>query len=230
MGKRTGILKSGCRGLALLLALGCVACATDPLATIKDKSGLRIVLHRESYVINVEGNGAVTFKDGIVPGYHSDQMSPEAVDELIEKFRAADFFALRDKYALEATDGEPVSITIFVGDKRKGVVDYFGTQAGMPRAVTDLESAIEQAAGRDKWVLGGNGLVESLKRENFDFKSWPAIYALYVATRTGAPETVRGFIAAGTPIDDPRIPQLLAVAITRKNAEIIDIISSAERR
>jgi hypothetical protein len=41
-----------------------------------------------------------------------------------------------------------------VGGRTKTVTDYVGEQVGMPVVITDLENAVDEAAGTERWIKG----------------------------------------------------------------------------
>src|SRR6478735_8210872 len=67
-----------------------------------------------------------------VPGTHRTTVTEAQVDQLVERFRAAGFFGLKDEYRADITDSATYIVTIDTGRQRKTVVDYVGASAGMP--------------------------------------------------------------------------------------------------
>jgi hypothetical protein len=99
--------------------------------------------------ITIHGDGRVEM---VVTSVRSDQrfqatIPQEKVLSLIDAFRRADFFSLKDSYGggpMESTD-RTVSITI--DGQTKTVRDDGGQFGGLPDAVTDIEEAIQRAGG-----------------------------------------------------------------------------------
>lgn len=131
---------------------------------VKDWASLRIRLERDvclgrcpSYTVEIAGDGSVTY-DGracvAVRGEQRARISADAVRGLVAKFRDLDFFTLRDRYASEVTDHPTTTTAITYDGRTKSVVDYVGLEAGMPRAVTGLEDAVDAAAGTKRWIGG----------------------------------------------------------------------------
>ena len=110
-----------------------------------------------AYSVTIWGDGSVHF-DGQryvqVPGKHDARIAPDAVMELVRQFESAKFFAAGDKYIAEVTDNPTYTLTLSVGGKTKTVTDYVGEQVGMPLVITDLENAVDEAAGTKRWIKG----------------------------------------------------------------------------
>ena len=144
-----------------------------------DQSKVAITLERSAcfgpcpvYKVTIYGDGRVVFttatepvdpvdevhrrfaqSDGVLlPGTHKDKVSADAVAALIQKFQAARFWSLRAAYRTPVTDSPSYVVTFDTGKSRKTVTDYVGEQSGMPHTVTELEEAIDQVAGTDRWV------------------------------------------------------------------------------
>jgi hypothetical protein len=84
---------------------------------------------------------------------------------LLEKFRKADYFSLKDKYVLEATDLEEISTSLTIDGQTKKVRDYGGLKVGMPEAVTALEIALDKAAVSTFWAQGLNDQAKILEAQ-----------------------------------------------------------------
>ena len=69
------------------------------------------------------------------------------------------------------TDAPAYVLTYQVGEQHQTVIDYVGHNAGMPKAVTDLEDAVDRTAGTDRWVRGSAALIDWLEKQRFDFRS-----------------------------------------------------------
>jgi hypothetical protein len=78
----------------------------------------------------------------------------QAVSTLAAKFRQARFFALKSQYRADVTDQVTTTLTFEDAGRSKTVEDYAGEMVGMPRAVLDLEQAVDATAGTDRWVKG----------------------------------------------------------------------------
>jgi hypothetical protein len=110
-----------------------------------------------AYSVTIRGDGSVHF-DGQrfvqIPGKHDARIAPDAVRELVRQFEKAKFFAAGDKYIAEVTDNPTYTLALTVGGKTKTVTDYVGEQVGMPLVITDLENAVDEAAGTERWIKG----------------------------------------------------------------------------
>ncbi len=109
------------------------------------------------YTVRIRGDGSVHFsgqRNVLVPGEHDAHIAPAAVMELVRQFENARFFAAGDKYIARVTDNPTYTLTLTVGGKTKTVTDYVGEQVGMPLAITDLENAVDHAAGTERWIKG----------------------------------------------------------------------------
>jgi hypothetical protein len=110
-----------------------------------------------AYSVTIRGDGSVHFsgeKYVQIPGNHDARIAPDTVRELVRQFEKAKFFAAGDKYIAEVTDNPTYTLTLSVGGKAKTVTDYVGEQVGMPVVITDLENAVDEAAGTERWVKG----------------------------------------------------------------------------
>lgn len=108
-----------------------------------------------TYVVTLDGDGDVDFCGSSfikVPGPHLSRINSAAFDALVQKFRAADFFSMDDRYIGNATDGPTYYLRIRIGDQEKTVVDYAGRTVGMPAAIRSLQTAVDEAAGTSRWV------------------------------------------------------------------------------
>jgi hypothetical protein len=135
------------------------------------------------------------------PGRHEDRISPAAVDALVDHFRKARFFTLRGKYEAAITDNPTYVLTIRTGNGTKQVIDYAGEQAGMPKIVTDLENAVDKAAGTERWIRGANGLVGWLAAKHFDFKSKPAAELVIYGLEEADDATLVDLVDRGVPLE-----------------------------
>lgn len=109
------------------------------------------------YSVTIREDGSVHFSgDKYVhdPGEHDAHIDPAAVRELVRQFEKANFFAAGDRYVAEVTDNPTYTLTLTVAGKTKTVTDYVGEQVGMPLVITDLENAVDDAAGTKLWIKG----------------------------------------------------------------------------
>ena len=143
--------------------------AKQAFPEVKDWDSLRFTLERPegmclscpAYRLEIRGDGTVMFaglsvvppdnhRDEIlktvIPGKYRGKVSRRQVAALLEKFRQADYFSLKDSYAFPATDMETVKTSVTIDGKTKSVTDYGGLEVGMPEVVLSVEDAMDQAA------------------------------------------------------------------------------------
>jgi ankyrin repeat protein len=123
------------------------------------------------------GDGTVRFQGQslvLLKGAHTAHISQAAVKDLFEAFRKADFLSAKSRYEAQVTDSPTQTITLTMGGWTKTVVDYVGSEAGMPDAVENLERQIDETAATDRWVKGSEETLPSLQAEGWDFSSGSA--------------------------------------------------------
>ena len=213
--------------------------AKDSLPPI-DRSKLKITLRRSAcygscpdYIVTISGDGSVVFstredpvdpvagvhrefsrsRGVLVPGTHRTKISPEEVDALVDRFRQTRFFELKDEYRYEATDAPTYVVSIDTGRGAKRVIDYIGTKAGMPKAVTSLEDAIDTAAGSRRWIEGTPEVIPLLQTEGFVFNGPIGLDLMAKAAERGDVNTMARLHSLGSPIvGDPADGPLFAAA------------------
>lgn len=183
------------------------------------------------YRVTITGDGSVRFSDREVnfpgaaaevhsmfngqnvlwSGTHDAEVSPQAVAELIEKFRASHFMGMKPEYTAGVTDNPTYALTLRVGKTTKRVVDYVGNEVGMPASVTALEDAVDELAGTQRWVRGNAQTIALLKAQDFDFKSRDAAELVQSAIQlnswppdqSGANELIEAAITEGLDLSTP---------------------------
>jgi hypothetical protein len=181
-----------------------------------DLTKAKITLRRSScegacpeYEVTIHGDGRVVFTTDwrvpqsiwpgvmVLPGTHADRISPETVAALFARFRKAHFFNLRSEYrAADLFDLPEYVLTVETGQRHKSVVDYWGV--GMPKIVHELEGAVDEAAGTDRWLRGGTGLTAWLEGQHFDFHSPEAAH---LAVSGVMEATALDLVDRGVPLD-----------------------------
>jgi ankyrin repeat protein len=157
-----------------------------------------------SYRVEVHGDGTVAYEGKwsvAIEGKHQGSIPREKVRELVGRFRAADYYSLRDEYVLGATDLPTYTSSISMDGQSKQVKDYAGVAIGMPLAVSDLESSIDHFAEVERWTTGNADTVRGLRDEKWDFKSGEAAKALVRVAERGTIDAVRDLVAAGVPLN-----------------------------
>ena len=156
--------------VVLVTSIGCVLepmrsiaqTRRTPFPKIKDWSSLRIVLERSRclgrcpwYRLTVFGDGRIIY-DGYdfveYCGTYRAHVSPEAVHQLVDLFKRADYFSLSDRYDARASDVPTFITSIAFDHHQKSVLDEMGLYAGMPKIVTTVEDGIDSLAGPKVWA------------------------------------------------------------------------------
>ena len=160
------------------------------------------------YSVTINGDGTVRFSGRLyvlVPGDHVAHIPADTVRELVRQFEAANFFSAKDQYISNWTDNPSQTLTLTVSGREKAVVDYIGTDEGMPQAIRDLERGIDDAAGTARWVEGNDQTLSSLEEEQWPFtartKQNLAVYTTAISKKNS--QLVEHYLAAGGPIFSP---------------------------
>lgn len=167
-------MKIGILASAVLLSLALCAPHAAPAraqaAQDDELKGLVITMKQENhcgcigccavYSVTITGDGTVTY-EGVeavkVVGKQVYSIQAEQVRELLEEFRKADFFSLKDRYTQkENGDGTvsfidhaaPVTISITLKGRKKSVYNFFGA----PEKLGELEKKIYDASRVDVFV------------------------------------------------------------------------------
>ncbi|WP_244502189.1 ankyrin repeat domain-containing protein [Terriglobus roseus] len=149
-------------------------------------------------------NTGVTFEGGrwsAEDGTHHAPLEQDALRAVAKHMLDAGWFGLKDSYHGNWTDNPAQTITLSIDGKTKKVVDYVGTDAGMPDFVRDAEFEVDHLAGSDRWVKAASGLAMLLQAEGYDFKTYAAQSLLRSAASNGDASSVRELLAAGVARD-----------------------------
>jgi hypothetical protein len=109
-----------------------------------------------AYTVSITGDGQVTYNGERfvnVVGRQTATIPQEDVQRLLRRFDAIGFDNLRDEYRANVSDLPSTTITLERNGRRKSVLDYGGTGAGMPESVRDLQAEIDRVANTGRWVL-----------------------------------------------------------------------------
>lgn len=198
------------RMAATILACGVLPGCQAPFPKVSEASKVEIRLTRgvcfgwcPAYAVDIAGDGSVTyegFSSVAVSGRFQDRIAPAEVAALVGMFERADFFSLKDEYIGEVTDTPAYRISLTIGGKTKRVTEDVGQMAGMPAAVTELEDAIDRAAGTAKWVKGTAETIPALRRAGFDVASDKAATFLADALEIQNYAYASDLILAGVPL------------------------------
>lgn len=182
----------------------CFGSCPDYTVTIDGNGNVRFVTRNDEGPADADVHRAFSRDDGVLlSGVHTDTIDPQVVRKLVAQFRAAGFFALKDKYVASVTDSPSYVLTFRTGTQTKTVVDYVGESVGMPASVTALENAVDHAAGTARWVHGSDGLIAYLERTGFDFTS-PAAGNIALEAAMGdraSDTTIIGLLERGAALD-----------------------------
>ncbi len=212
----------------------CFGTCPDYRVTVTGDGTVRFTTSRDHFA----GTAAEVHQDYngnnvLLPGDHVAHIDPGAVKRLLDQFRAARFFGLKNVYFASITDSSTQRLTLRVGGKSKVVTDYVGTMVGMPQAVRDLEEAVDSVTGTARWVDGDADTLAWLDEQHFDFRS-PAALKLAAAVAWhlndyGAPThsdaLILGLVERGVPLDgrigDATLGQMLVGAAARGGKEAL---------
>lgn len=215
-----------------------------PFPQIHDWNSIKIVLSRmgcygtcPSYSVEVHGDGTVLYSGArfvAIKGSHHHSISSDVVSQMVEAFRAADYFSLKDKYIFGPPDLPTYKTSISFDGRTKEVTDYDGEEGGMPKSVSDLEDTIDHLSGVERWTKGDSDTVPALIQERFDFKSSQASEILARVAKMGNADAVRDLVAAGVvvstePVNNDRGTRETALenAAARGDVEMLGVLLSA---
>ena len=218
----------GVRWSLLVAALPLIGCqqARSDFPSV-DQKKLSITLERSAcygacpdYKVVINGEGRVMFTTDTAPpdatagvhrqfsssvgvvvrGTHYAQIEPAQVTALLDQARSANFFALKSEYRAKMTDMPTYVVSINTGHGLKSVIDYGGLNIGMPRAVQDLENAIDEVAGTKRWIEGNAGVIPILQKERVDFAGPVGAALMSVAAARDDVPTMTRLKQLGTPL------------------------------
>jgi ankyrin repeat protein len=211
-----------------------------PTPDVNYWNSLKITLSRTgcfgrcpSYAVQIRGDGTVVYEGGVytaVGGRHIARVPLEVVRDLFAKFRAADFFSTLDEYRFDVSDGATYKLTIKYDGLEKSVTDYAGDWTGMPGGISNLERAIDQAAGTLKWITITRQTVPSLVSDGY-FKNRERDTSIIATMITAGAtlDSVRELIGLGASLNskDPNVGTPLAAAARKGEREMLDVLLAA---
>jgi len=103
-----------------------------------------------AYTLTVSTEGVTL--EGLTYGKHVSQIEPKQVRELARRFVDADFYSMDDAYEAGVTDMPTYVTSISIDGRTKAVKDYVGRWAGMPEIISELEDAVDDLGGADRWI------------------------------------------------------------------------------
>ena len=162
-----------------------------------------------SYTVTVSTEG-ITFEGRgfvVASGRHSDTVSADEVRKLAARFVAADFYSMDAMYRASVTDCPTYVLSIEIDGHAKEVEDYMGAWEGMPEVIAELEDEVDTVARTSRWIEGGDGLVQVLEAEKYNFKTFGGQIMAKESAARGMANTVRDLLEAGVPlVPTPRRP------------------------
>lgn len=213
-----------------------------PFPEVDDLSGVSISILNTgcwgpcpTFRVEIAGTGLVHFHGDAPIAADLDYRVPtEKVAALVDAFRDANFFSLRDAYEVEMTDVPTVTTTITVGGRTKSIYDNQGWMMGMPEALSRLEAEIVKTAMVPDLIGCGEPAVALLRAAAIDFSRAANLLAGTVNCEDGT--LFRTLLEAGAPLtggtggwrgtldemafrDDDRRSAVISAALERPNAE-----------
>lgn len=91
-------------------------------------------------------------------GKHVERVDANGLRKLAKEFVAADFYSMDPTYRSTWTDHPTYILCIDIDGHRKKVVDYDGSNVGMPAIITELEDDVDTFAHTERWISGSKAL------------------------------------------------------------------------
>jgi hypothetical protein len=163
-----------------------------------------------AYRVTVRGDGSGEYegRDYVdVRGRHAFAVPPDEVAALVAQARRDDLWSMRGSYEAQVTDGPSYLLTLREGRTTHRISDYLGGFVGMPKAVTEMEEAVDRVARSRQWVVLSSEAVGRLEAEGFDFTSRAAgeMLARAVANPEGDDDAAMArLIELGAPLLAPK--------------------------
>jgi ankyrin repeat protein len=155
-----------------------------------------------SYQVTVS-TGGIEFEGhsgAVAAGKHKDRVDADEVRTLAKRFVTADFYSMDSIYRASVTDNPTYILSVTIDGHKKEVEDYVGSWVGMPAVISELEDAVDTFARTERWIRGNDGLVQTLRAEKFNFRTFDAQVMLKEAASRGTATTVRELLVAGVPL------------------------------
>ncbi|GAB4145621.1 MAG: hypothetical protein OHK0017_05400 [Patescibacteria group bacterium] len=123
-----------------------------------DLSSVEITIERQPcfgycpvYSVTINGSGEVIYKGTAnvkVTGEQKSQISKEEVKKLVEEFKKADYFNLKDEYTANVSDVPTTITSLKLNGKSKRIIDYYNA----PESLKALESKIDETVNVQQWT------------------------------------------------------------------------------
>lgn len=152
--------------ILLSIIVLCSACSSTKEQNTQilqeDISDVRITLQRTPcfgtcpvYTVTVSGTGDVQFigtqyvnKEGEL----RKQIPIDSVRVLVNLFRNAEFFSMRDVYENRAMSDAPTAIVTYATKDRKKTVNHYLGDMSAPEVLKTLETRIDKIAAIREWI------------------------------------------------------------------------------
>ena len=170
-----------------------------------------------SYSVTLRQTG-ITFEGGgyvVAAGKHTAAIDASEVRGLAKAFIDADIYSMDSSYTASVTDCPTYTVSISIDGRSKSIQDYMGSWVGMPAVISDLENQVDEFADTKRWIEGGDGLVDALQKEKYNFKTFEAQVMLKEAATHGQTSTVEDLLEAGVslkPLPAPKFKEPYEVA------------------
>lgn len=155
----------------------------------------------DDFELIIRGEGGVTFEgrgDRIaLRGRHCAILPRESLVALVDAFRKANFFSMRDHYL---SSGSSAVVSIALDDYVKEVRLSGGNRDEMPESFWHVIDAALASVHAERWTKGNAFTAPSLVAERWDFSQRDADNMLARVAASGDVETVRALLALGAPI------------------------------
>ena len=114
------------------------------------------------------------------------------------------------------------------------MVDYYGLDVGLPLAISNLETALDKAAGSERWIKGNDQTMASLLAEHWNFAAESAgNLALYRrAIQTNNAPLIKAFLRAQAPVAtaiDKAAPMLCEASRTGNLQLVNDMLRNPQK-
>jgi len=109
------------------------------------------------YTLTIYGDGRVEYegkKFVKVTDMQKTTIPQDKVNQLIDEFEKAGYFSMKDSYeSYEITDLPYAITSLTLNGKAKRIKHYYGDSSA-PKALSDLESKIDNAVNSEQWIKG----------------------------------------------------------------------------
>jgi ankyrin repeat protein len=177
---------------------------------LRPNSQVAITLERTGCLGICPDYTATVSTDGIVfdgrysvvaAGKHTDIVCADEVRKLAKSLVGADFYSMDSKYTSGVSDVAHYLLSVDIDGHIKKVRDdggWYGVD--MPAVITELEDDVDTFARTQRWIKGSEGLVEALREEKFNFRTFEAQVMLKEAASRGRITTMGELLEAGVPL------------------------------